>query len=217
MVMKYILSITFAALLLLTGCGENKSETKEVVQAAPKVQEEKVVQDETIDKMAQNMKEKTSTAIDTAAQMAKELSQDSGEMAKELKEESKKVMTKIAKETKEVTSVAVETLSQVKKDIDVKMDEVIKSQTGSLTQEQLKKAQSLFLKCAGCHGKKAERSALSQSQIIQNWDAQQIIDALKGYKAGTYGSAMKGVMQGQVAGLTEEQIELLAQYITTLK
>jgi cytochrome c553 len=214
--MKYISSIAFASLLFFTGCSENKTETKEVVQSAPKVQKEKMVQDETIDKVAQDIKEKTSTVVDTAAQMAKELSEESKDIVDEVKVESDKVIKKIAKETKEMTTVAVQTINEVKENIDVKMDEVIK-QEGTLTQEQLEEAQNLFLKCAGCHGNKAERSALSQSKIIQDFSVEQIIDALKGYKAGTYGGTMKGVMQGQVAGLTDEQIELLAQYITTLK
>lgn len=214
--MKYISSIAFASLLFFTGCSENKTETKEVVQSAPKVQKEKMVQDETIDKVAQDIKEKTSTVVDTAAQMAKELSEESKDIVDEVKVESDKVIKKIAKETKEMTTVAVQTINEVKENLDVKMDEVIK-QEGALTQEQLEEAQNLFLKCAGCHGNKAERSALSQSKIIQDFSVEQIIDALKGYKEGTYGGTMKGVMQGQVAGLTDEQIELLAQYITTLK
>ena len=74
----------------------------------------------------------------------------------------------------------------------------------------------LFAKCAGCHGQKAEKKALGQSRVIAGWDAKKIEDALNGYKAGTYGGAMKGVMQGQVAKLNEAKIKALKTIENTL-
>ena len=206
------------AMVLLSGCTQEKKEEKVVQQPKVVVQEEaKLIKDETIEKVASDLKDKTSDVIDTAAAMAKELSKDSKVMADDLTVESKKVITKIAKESKAVTKSAVETLNEVKKNFDVKMDEVIETNDSTLTSDETSKAKGLFLKCAGCHGQKAERSALNKSQIIKGWQSQQIIDALKGYKDGTYGSVMKGLMQGQVANLSDYEIELLAQYITTLK
>ncbi len=75
----------------------------------------------------------------------------------------------------------------------------------------------LFKVCAGCHGANAEKPALGKSQIIQGWDATKIKKALKGYKNGSYGGSMKGVMKGQVARLSETDIKVLAQHIETLK
>lgn len=215
--MKYFSAVALFMLLVFTGCSENKTETKEVVKKTEPVQQPSLVKDETIDKVANDIKDKTSNVIDTAAQMAKELSAESKVIADEVKVESNKVITKIAKETKQITAVAVDTLTEVKKEIDVKMDEVIENQEGMLTKEEISEAEALYLKCAGCHGQKAERSALNKSQIIQGWSVEQLRDSLMGYKAGTYGSVMKGLMQGQVSSLSDEQIELLAQYIATLK
>jgi cytochrome c len=76
---------------------------------------------------------------------------------------------------------------------------------------------ALYKKCAGCHGLNAEKKALGKSEIIQNWEASQISEALKGYKNGTYGGAMKGLMKSQVANLTEKNIDALSKYILTLK
>ena len=75
----------------------------------------------------------------------------------------------------------------------------------------------LYKKCASCHGKKAEKKALNKSQVIQGWDKQKIVDALKGYKDGSYGGAMKGLMKGQVATYDDAQIEAVSEYISTLK
>lgn len=71
-------------------------------------------------------------------------------------------------------------------------------------------------KCASCHGQKAEKSALGNSQIIAGWEEQQIKDALKGYQAGTYGRAMKAIMHGQANPLSDEQINALAKHISQL-
>ena len=71
-------------------------------------------------------------------------------------------------------------------------------------------------KCASCHGQNAEKSALNVSQVIAGWDVAKVTGALEGYRAGTYGGAMKGMMQGQVKPLQEAQIEALALYISKL-
>ena len=72
---------------------------------------------------------------------------------------------------------------------------------------------ALFKKCVACHGANAEKKALGKSQIIKGWEASKTVAALKGYKDGTYGGPMKGVMKGQVAPLNDAQIESLAKYI----
>ncbi len=74
----------------------------------------------------------------------------------------------------------------------------------------------LFQKCAACHGSHAEKSALNQSAVIAEWDAARIASAIKGYQKGTYGGAMKTLMQNQVKDLSADDIEALAHYIANL-
>ncbi len=76
---------------------------------------------------------------------------------------------------------------------------------------------ALYKKCAGCHGANGEKAALGKSQVIKGWEEAKIITSLKGYKDGTYGGVMKGVMRGQVASLNDKQIEAIAKFITTIK
>jgi cytochrome c553 len=76
---------------------------------------------------------------------------------------------------------------------------------------------ALYKKCAGCHGAHAEKKALGKSAVIKGWDAQKTVAALKGYKAGTYGGAMKGLMKGQVAALGEPEMESIAKFIAAQK
>ena len=74
-------------------------------------------------------------------------------------------------------------------------------------------ATKLYNKCAACHGKNAEKSALSKSAIIKDWEASKIAQSLKGYKNGTYGGTMKGLMVAQVANLSDKEIDALSEHI----
>ncbi len=77
---------------------------------------------------------------------------------------------------------------------------------------------ALYKKCAGCHGMHGEKKALGKSAPIAGWDKEKLVEALKGYKAGTrnvYG--MGALMKGQVASLSDADIEALADYISKLK
>jgi cytochrome c553 len=76
---------------------------------------------------------------------------------------------------------------------------------------------TLYKKCAGCHGVNAQKKALGKSEVINEWKSDKIVSALNGYKDGTFGGSMKGIMKGQVAGLNKDQIKALADYIPTLK
>lgn len=67
--------------------------------------------------------------------------------------------------------------------------------------------------CAGCHGAAGEKAALGKSQVIKGWPVEKTVAALKGYKDGSYGGAMKGVMKGQVARLSDADIDALAKQI----
>jgi cytochrome c-type protein NapB len=64
--------------------------------------------------------------------------------------------------------------------------------------------------CAGCHGQHFEKSALGKSKIVKDMSLKDIVHALKGYKAGTYGGAMKQVMVNQLKGLKDSDIEAMS-------
>ncbi|WP_365937966.1 nitrate reductase cytochrome c-type subunit [Sulfurovum sp.] len=67
--------------------------------------------------------------------------------------------------------------------------------------------------CAGCHGQHFEKHAMGKSKIVKDMSKADILVALKGYKAGTYGGAMKGLMKGQVASLSNADMKAIADAI----
>ena len=85
----------------------------------------------------------------------------------------------------------------------------------AITNLSANSGENLFNKCKGCHGVNGEKKALGKSQVIKGWEEKKILEALNGYKNGTYGGAMKGIMKGQVMSLKDEEIKALAKYIST--
>jgi len=64
--------------------------------------------------------------------------------------------------------------------------------------------------CKGCHGVDFEKASLGSSKIVRDMSKEEVIEALLGYKNGTYGSSMKGVMIDQVKSYTEEELRTTA-------
>lgn len=60
--------------------------------------------------------------------------------------------------------------------------------------------------CKGCHGANWEKAALGKSKIVAEMSKADVTKALQGYKAGTYGGAMAGVMKGQVAKYSDAEL-----------
>ncbi len=67
--------------------------------------------------------------------------------------------------------------------------------------------------CTGCHGASFEKKAMGKSKIVKEMSKEEIVKALKGYKDGSYGGAMKGMMKGQVAALSDADITAIADTI----
>ena len=61
--------------------------------------------------------------------------------------------------------------------------------------------------CTGCHGATFEKKAMGKSKEVSNMTHAEIATALKGYKAGTYGGPMKGLMKGQVAKYSDADLD----------
>ena len=72
----------------------------------------------------------------------------------------------------------------------------------------------IYTACAGCHGYDGSKKALGKSEVIKGWSYEKTKSALLGYKNGTYGKAMKGVMKSQLIRINNKKIEALALHIS---
>ena len=125
------------------------------------------------------------------------------------KENSEKI-----EEAKETTTTVVQTKEKVIIAPD-KVEGDIKEVQKEVTEVGID-VTALYTTCGSCHGQKAEKSALGKSQVIAGWDKQRIVDALNGYKNGTYGGVMKNIMTGHVNTKTDAEIDALADLISKM-
>lgn len=72
----------------------------------------------------------------------------------------------------------------------------------------------VYQKCVICHGKTGERAALGdKSKVIKDMTKAEIVASMKGYQDGTYGRAMKDMMVEHSKGLSEADINAIAEKI----
>lgn len=192
--MSRVLLGSLVVLLLLSGCGE---ESKPVIEPKKEISKE-----EQSNKNIETIKEKSSEILNSSKEIISAVTDESKKVTEQVVEKAKEVSVEVAKSAKEITN-------DVAKNLNESLDTVIKTQESSTVD-----AKALYVKCAGCHGQDGGQHALGKSQIIKGWDKDKIKEALLGYKNGTYGSNMKGIMKGQVMNLSEDDINALAGHIS---
>ncbi len=125
-----------------------------------------------------------------------------------------KQATKAAEPAIEVPPVAVEIVDENSKIVLEDTTEVV--EVAMVEPVATKSGADLYKVCASCHGVKGEKKALNKSKVIQGWSEVQTSTALNGYKDGSYGGAMKGLMKSQVTKLSDADISALSKYISGL-
>ncbi len=195
--MRKLLLGSAVAVALLTGCGDEKKESKQTSETTQEVKKEETT--------AIVKEEQTSNNVEKVSEQVKE---NSEKAAEEVKETAAKI-----EEVKETTTTIVE---ENKENVVIAPEKVEGEITEVTAETPAIDATTLYTTCASCHGQKGEKPALGKSQVIAGWDKQRIIDALNGYKDGTYGGIMKNIMTGQVNTKTDAEIEALADLISKM-
>jgi len=67
--------------------------------------------------------------------------------------------------------------------------------------------------CKGCHGQKWEKVVMGKSKVVKDMSKREIMTALKGYKKGTYGGALKGLMVEQLKKLSVKDMKSIVKKI----
>ena len=152
------------------------------------------------------VKEATNTAVTETAAKVEEVKESTKEIAVAVVEETKEVAATAVAQGETAVAAAVTTAEAV----------VANATEGVAPVAEGLDGEGIYKYCASCHGQKAEKEALGKSQVIAGWDKEKTIQALNGYKAGTYGGVMKNIMKGQVATKTDAEIDALATFISKL-
>ncbi len=130
------------------------------------------------------------------------------EAVKTVANKTEKIYETSVKKVEKVIAVSVEKVEEIAFKINEKSKKVIADVTST------KSGADIYTACKGCHGASGEKVALGKSKVIKGWNTTKTADALNGYKDGTYGGAMKGLMKGQVSKLSDADIETVSDYIS---
>ena len=187
--MKIVLAIVLA--LFTIGCSND--EKKEVAKAEPaKVVEVQAVEETTMPTV-QEMKDKVAEVKDSVAAMEVPT-------AAQVQDSVVETVTEVTQTVKNASAEMAEEVAEVAEGV----------MPSSID------AKALYAGCISCHGAKGEKKALGKSAVIQGWDASKTVTALKGYKDGSYGGAMKAIMKGQSLKFNDAEIDALGEYISQL-
>jgi cytochrome c553 len=211
---KYLWMTMIAVALVMMGCSDqSKEDVKKAAQS--------VGQDAT--KAAETTQQKASDAMESAKKQASEAMESakakSAEMEKAAKAKAAEAAAAVEKKAAEVKEkLKAETADTPK---EAGEEETMKAapaaKPAAETVAPSKNGATLYAKCAGCHGADGQTKALGKSPAIAGQDAAQLKTFLEEYKAGTRNAyGMGGVMAGQMKGLSEKDIAVLADYISKL-
>jgi cytochrome c553 len=201
---KLYLSIVTAA-LLLSGCGDKEQSTQKTETATPAAAVASTTQEatssakEAVDAVAQKVEAVVEPVTEEVAAVVETTQQEAQTLAEKATVAAKEVAEQVEAKTEAVKEAVVETPPKEE------------------AAAPVANASGLYAKCIGCHGAKGEKVALGKSKIINAMSSADIETALNGYKDGSYGGPMKGVMKGQVSTFSPEEIKALSGYISTLK
>ena len=190
---KILMISGVAAAMLLSGCGEKKSEN--APQETPAKTEKAAPAPAPVAETPAKPEAKAPAPAEAAAPAAEAVKEAAAPVKEEAAKQAEAVRKSVETEAKKATEGVEAAAAAAKKSVD---------------------AAALFTKCAGCHGMKGEKHALGQSNVIGGQSKAELVKKIEGYKNGTYGGAMKGLMAGQVKSLTPEEIDALADYISKL-
>ena len=181
-----------AAAILFVGCGDKAKESANEATA----------------KAVESTKEAASTTSDAV----KEAADKAVDAVKEAGNAISKATEKAADATKEAAGKAAEATKEAASDAVAKVKEGAAAAATSVA------GAAAYAKCAGCHGADGKTKALGKSQVIAGQSKEELVTKINGYKAGTLDTAGMGtLMKGQVASLSDADVDAVAGYISTLK
>lgn len=192
-----------AASMLFTACGE-KTE-KAVEESSEAVKE--AVKEDTVNALEEAKKAFSDAAEATKAKAA--------QMAEDAKIEAAKMAVAAEEKTAELKASAQESMTEAGDAFKEQAETVTAAATEAIASMS---APAAYEKCKGCHGADGKTVALGKSAVIAGQDKAALITSLHEYREGMKNVAgMGGLMKGQVVSMSDEDFEVIAEYLSAIK
>lgn len=202
--MKKITTIVLVvASVFFTAC-EEKSD--KAVEETP-VSVPEVVQEENVSTL-----EAAKKTLQEAAEATKV---KAAQLAEDAKAQAEKLATVAAEKTAALKVSAENSLAEANSKLQEQAEKVSVATSDAMATIS---APSAYAKCKGCHGAEGKTVALGKSAVIAGQEKATLIASMHAYKAGTRNvSGMGGIMKGQMASVSDEDIEAIATYLSSVK
>lgn len=202
--MKKITTIVLVvASVFFTAC-EEKSD--KAVEETP-ISVPEVVQEENVSTL-----EAAKKTLQEAAEATKV---KAAQLAEDAKAQAEKLATVAAEKTAALKVSAENSLAEANSKLQEQAEKVSVATSDAMATIS---APSAYAKCKGCHGAEGKTVALGKSAVIAGQEKATLIASMHAYKAGTRNvSGMGGIMKGQMASVSDEDIEAIATYLSSVK
>ena len=223
-----IISVAAVAVLTFSACGNKSGDdsAKNAITSAVEKTTEAVK--DTANKAVDATKDAAAATADKAKEAANSAVDATKEAASKAVDTAKDAAAATADKAKEAANSAVEATKDAAdatinkaKEVAEKTTEAAKDTAAKATEAATggnDKGKAVFAKCVSCHGADGHTKALGKSEIIGGQAVADLEKKISEYKAGTRNVAGMGMlMNGQVKGLSDEDIKAVAEYISTLK
>ncbi|CAA6810868.1 MAG: Cytochrome C553 (soluble cytochrome f) [uncultured Sulfurovum sp.] len=197
---KITLLSLVTATVLFTACGEDakKTVTDAATSVSDSVKETATSVSDTVKETATKAVDATKEAAEAASDKAAEVAEAASDKAVEVKEATEKKAADAATALKERAAATTEAVKE------------------AVTPENAA-GKAAYAKCAGCHGADGKTKALGKSPEVAGQPVATLVEALKGYKAGTRNiSGMGMLMKGQVASMDDATITAVSEYMSAM-
>ncbi|MDR1461420.1 MAG: c-type cytochrome [Campylobacteraceae bacterium] len=169
----------------------------------------------------QSEKQELSVPLENLNKNTQDITSSVANTTLKIDEAAKEAIQKTEDISQKADTENIEKANQKDKDAMQKANETIsqtvqKAASAAASSYDLENGKKVFKRCIPCHGAKANLNAVGKSQDISKWNKESITNALKGYKEGTYGGAMKTTMTSLLKVLNQQDITDVASYISTL-
>ncbi|HEY9189740.1 MAG TPA: c-type cytochrome [Sulfurovum sp.] len=176
-----------AATLLFTACGEETKKASAEATAS----------------VTEAVKEDSAEAVEAAKAEA-------SEVAEETEEKSEAIAAAAAEKAEAAKAAVASQVAETASAVEEKAEEVVAGTAPEMP--------AAYGKCVGCHGSDGKTKALGKSAVIAGQDKAALVTSMKEYQAGTKNVAGMGMlMKGQVATMSDEDIEAVAEYLSAIK
>jgi len=198
-VKKTILLSLVAATVLFTACDEKtKNDISEATSSVTS----------SVKDAASNVAEKAGDMKDAAVEKASEVTAVVKEKAADAVDATKDAAASAVDKAVEMKDAAVEKAGDA---VDATQDAVKEASADNGA------GKAAYAKCAGCHGVDGKTQALGKSAVIAGQSVETLVASLNEYKAGTRNVAGMGMlMKGQVASMSEDDIQAVSEYISAM-